>query len=74
MIPFLPDVLQTLFWEENIRKFHMTSSPCQQGVGNKINLKKVDGCESNLLPGTDNNPVTKSFKNEFKFDLDFRRY
>ena len=34
--------------------FHMTSSPYQHGVGNKIKLKTDDGWESDFLPGTDN--------------------
>ena len=36
-----------------IHEFHVTSSPYQQGVDNKINSKIDDGMESNFLLGTD---------------------
>ena len=37
-----------------IHEFHVTSSPQQQSVGNKISLKTDDGWESDLLPSKDN--------------------
>ena len=37
-----------------IRECHVTSSPWQQDVGDKINSKTDHGWESNFLPGTEN--------------------
>ena len=56
---------KTLVLTSPIHEFHVTSSPYQQRVGDKINLKTETSWESNYLPGTDRGtdnrayPVTK---------------
>ena len=57
-----------------IHKFHVTSSSQQQGVGDKINLKMVDGPESNFLPCTNNTLQLSPCKNKITFDLNLGRY
>ena len=42
-----------------VHDFYVTSSPYQQGVGNRINLKMDYGLESIFLLGTDNTLLAK---------------
>ena len=46
-------------------EFRMTSSPQQQGVGDKIDLKTDDGQESIFSPGTDSTQKLTPCKNKY---------